>query len=198
MSLQIKLLRVLEERVVEPLGGNKIIPFTARIIAATKVDLMELSEVGKFRADLYYRLNVLNVKIPPLRDIPDDIPLFFEHFLLIAANTYSMDVPSVAPARRQWLLSHDWPGGARELRNLATCCVLLGADQAFDNYMLAESGSALTLAEQVSRFEESLIREALTRCAGRINEAQESLGLARKTLYEKMRKYNLDKSQFRE
>ncbi len=198
MSLQTKLLRVLEERVVEPLGGNNVVPFTARIIAATKVDLMELSEVGKFRADLYYRLNVLNVKIPPLRDIPDDIPLFFEHFLLIAANTYSMDIPSVAPARRQWLLSHDWPGGARELRNLATCCVLLGADRAFDNYNLAEQGSALTLAEQVSRFEESLIREALTRCAGRINAAQESLGLARKTLYEKMRKYNLDKSQFRE
>lgn len=198
MALQTKMLRVLEERAVEPLGGNNVIPMKARVIAATKANLKELSDKGEFRADLYYRLNVLNVKIPPLRELLEDIPLLFEHFVLIAASNYSMDVPTISPERRQWLLSHDWPGGVRELRNLATCCVLLGEARAFDDPDFATAGGALTLAEQVSRFEESLIRDALTRCGGRVNAAQESLGIARKTLYEKMRKYGLDKNQFRE
>jgi len=197
MSLQTKLLRVLEERTIERLGGNTVIPINVRVIAATKVDLLELSKSGGFREDLYYRVKVLNVKIPPLRARLEDVPLLFEHFMLLAANTYAVDVPLISQERRHWLLSHEWPGGVRELRNLATCCVLLGEERAFDDTVYAHAGETLTLAEQVSRFEESLIRDALTRGRGQLNVVQETLGIARKTLYEKMRKYNLEKQEFR-
>ncbi|MCP4411201.1 MAG: sigma-54-dependent Fis family transcriptional regulator [Gammaproteobacteria bacterium] len=198
MSIQTKLLRVLEERTIERLGGNKVIPINIRVIAATKVDLLELSKAGKFREDLYYRVKVLNVKIPPLRDRLEDVPLLFEHFSLLAANTYSVDVPLLSAERRHWLSINKWPGGVREVRNLATCFVLLGEEGAFEENNFPNITNKLTLAEQVNRFEESLIRDALIRGGGQLNVTQKSLGIARKTLYEKMRKYNLDKQQFRE
>lgn len=198
MSVQTKLLRVLEERTIERLGGNQVIPINVRVIAATKVDLLELSKTGGFREDLYYRVKVLNIKIPALRDRLEDVPLLFEHFSLLTANNYGVDVPLLTPERSHWLLSHEWPGGVREVRNLATCFVLLGEERAFNDTDFACAGHELTLAEQVSRFEERLIRDALILGGGQLNIAQESLGIARKTLYEKMRKYNLDKQQFRE
>ncbi len=197
MSLQIKLLRVLEERCIQPLGSNKLIPINVRIIAATKTDLKALSDAGEFRADLYYRLNVLQVKIPPLRERKEDVPLLFEHFTQVAANNYKTQVKSLSAKRRQWLLQHDWPGGVRELRNLANCFVLLGEDRAFDDSSPDHPRAPLTLAEQVSEFEKTLIRGELRRCGGRLKEVQDNLGIARKTLYEKMRKYHLDKNQFR-
>ena len=197
LSLQIKLLRVLEERCIQPLGSNKLIPVDVRSIAATKADLKAQSDAGRFRADLYYRLNVLQVKIPPLRERIDDVPLLFEHFTQIAVNNYKTQGMRLSPEKRQWLLCHDWPGGVRELRNLANCFVLLGEDRAFDESSPEHPRAQLTLAEQVSRFEESLIRDELTRCGGRLKVIQDNLGIARKTLYEKMRKYNLDKTQFR-
>ncbi|GAB2190778.1 sigma-54 dependent transcriptional regulator [Sessilibacter sp. MAH1] len=198
LSLQIKLLRVLEERAIQPLGSNKLIPVDVRVVAATKTDLKELSDKGEFRADLYYRLNVLQVRIPPLRDRIEDVSLLFEHFTQVAGNNYKVEVPLLSAEKRQWLLRHDWPGGVRELRNLANCFVLLGEARAFDESSPERPRAPLTLAEQVSRFEESIIRDELTRCEGRLKVVQDNLGVARKTLYEKMRKYNLDKSQFKD
>lgn len=198
MPLQTKLLRVIEERTIERLGGNEIIPIDVRIIAATKVDLLALCEEGKFREDLYYRVKILNVKIPPLRDRLDDVPLLFEHFVLVAANNYGVEVPLLSAERKQWLLLQSWPGGVREIRNLATSFVLLGEENTFSDNKKTETFHELTLSEQVSRFEENLIRDALIRSKGQLNLTQESLGIARKTLYEKMKKYQIDKSQFRE
>ncbi|MCY0966804.1 sigma-54-dependent transcriptional regulator [Parathalassolituus penaei] len=200
MVLQIKMLRVLEERKVEPLGSNQQIPLDIRIIAATKVDLKELSDKGEFRLDLYYRLNVVQVHIPPLRDRREDVPILFEHFVWAAANRYGgSEVPALTSAMRQQLMAHDWPGNVRELRNLAECFVLLGPERAFDSALRTEAGSGgrISLAEQVSRYEEMLIREVLTRHQGRLKDAQEEMGLGRKTLYEKMKKYGLDKQTFK-
>lgn len=199
MVLQIKMLRVLEERKVEPLGSNQQIPLDIRIIAATKVDLKELSDKGEFRLDLYYRLNVVQVHIPPLRDRREDVPVLFEHFVWAAANRYGGEVPALTSAMRQQLMAHDWPGNVRELRNLAECFVLLGPERAFDSALRIEAGHArISLAEQVSRYEEMLIREILTRHQGRLKDAQEEMGLGRKTLYEKMKKYGLDKQMFKD
>ncbi|WP_221795223.1 sigma-54-dependent transcriptional regulator [Oceanobacter mangrovi] len=199
MVLQIKMLRVLEERKVEPLGGNQQIPLDIRVVAATKVDLKELSDKGEFRLDLYYRLNVVQVHIPPLRDRREDIPVLFEHFVWASANRYGTEVQALTSAQRQQLLAHDWPGNVRELRNLAECFVLLGGERAFDRLLrTGELGSGITLAEQVSRYEETLIREILSRHKGKLKDAQEEMGLGRKTLYEKMKKYGLDKQMFKD
>jgi two-component system C4-dicarboxylate transport response regulator DctD len=95
-----------------------------RVIAATKVDLKELSDQGRFRADLYYWLNVATLPLPPLRERREDIPLLFEHFLLQGAARHERPVPDTAPARLGPLLAYDWPGNVRELRNVADRCVL--------------------------------------------------------------------------
>lgn len=199
MVLQIKMLRVLEERKVEPLGGNEQIPLDVRVMAATKKDLKELSEQGEFRLDLYYRLNVLQVNIPPLRERREDIPLLFEHFVWVASNRYGSEVQPVNAARRQALLAHDWPGNVRELRNLAECYVLLGGERAFEQLLggAGDDAGRISLAEQVALYEETLLREVLTRHQGRLKDVQEELILGRKTLYEKMKKYGLDKQAFK-
>ncbi|MGP3372486.1 sigma 54-interacting transcriptional regulator, partial [Escherichia coli] len=119
MSMQIRLLRVLEERRLERLGSNTAIDLDLRILAATKVDLKQLSESGTFREDLYYRLNVVRVDIPPLRDRKDDISLLWQHFCLVATAQYKRDAEPLSAARMHSLLSYDWPGNVRELRNLA-------------------------------------------------------------------------------
>ena len=202
LSLQAKILRVLEDRKVEPLGANKLIDLDIRVVAATKEDLKQLSDEGKFRADLYYRLNVIQVDIPPLRARKDDIPLLFEHFMALAAHRYGTEIPHLPKIHMQSLLSNDWPGNVRELRNVADCFTLLGESRAFGeqggtgeyNFSTLE----LTLPEQMDRLEESIIRASLGRHQGRLKTVQESLGIGRKTLYEKMKKYNIDKDMFKE
>lgn len=200
MSLQIKLLRVLEERSIERLGANDAIRLDLRIIAASKADLKELSAEGRFREDLYYRLNVVRVDIPSLRERRDDVPLLFQHFALIASAQYQREVPALSPERVHSLMSYDWPGNVRELRNVAERYVLLGEACTFDFDQLIPQFDAVTgdtLPEKVERFEKMLIEEELARHQGRIKDTLESLGLPRKTLYDKMRKYNLDKRDFK-
>ncbi|WP_210397261.1 sigma-54-dependent transcriptional regulator [Motiliproteus sediminis] len=200
MSLQIKLLRVLEERCIERLGANDSIPLDLRIIAASKADLKELSAEGQFREDLYYRLNVVRVDIPALRERRDDVPLLFQHFALIASAQYQREVPALSPERVHSLMSYDWPGNVRELRNVAERYVLLGEACTFEFDQLIPQFDAVageTLPDKVDRFEKMLIEEELARHQGRIKDTLASLGLPRKTLYDKMRKYNLDKRDFK-
>ncbi|MGB0732762.1 MAG: sigma-54-dependent transcriptional regulator [Pontibacterium sp.] len=200
-TLQIKLLRVLEERAIERLGSNEIIPLDIRIIAATKADLKDEAEEGNFREDLYYRLNVVKLDIPALRMRRDDIPMLFQHFALLASNQYGRVVQPLSPERMHSLMMHDWPGNVRELRNLAERYVLLGESCTFDfeNRPITEGEQTLTmtLPEQVERFEKMLIQAELAQHAGSIKDTLESLGLPRKTLYDKMRKYGLDKNDFK-
>jgi two-component system C4-dicarboxylate transport response regulator DctD len=201
MSLQIKLLRVLEERAIERLGSNKLIPLDLRIIAAAKVDLKQLAEEGQFREDLYYRLNVVRIDIPPLRERREDVPLLFQHFTLVASALYGREVIELSPERMQSLMMHDWPGNVRELRNLAERYVLLGESCTFDfdNRPITEdgNGAGLTLPERVEQFERMLIHTELSRHGGSIKDTLHSLGLPRKTLYDKMKKYGLDKSDYK-
>ncbi len=200
MNVQIHLLRVLQERAIERLGSNELIPLDLRVIAATKVDLKAAGMAGEFREDLYYRLNVVTVEIPPLRDRREDIPLLFHHFLLVAGERYGREAPPPAGGHLQALLSHPWPGNVRELRNIAERYVLLG--EGF-NYDLAElmhgegSEQAITLPQQVDCFEKSLITHELTMQKGNLKSTMEALGIPRKTLYDKMKKFGLDKRNFK-
>ncbi len=202
MSLQIKLLRVLEERAIERLGSNELIPLDLRIVAASKADLKELSQQQGFREDLYYRLNVVRVDIPSLRERRDDVPLLFQHFALIASAQYQREVPALSPARVHSLMNYDWPGNVRELRNLAERYVLLGESCTFEFDelipQLNPDAGSLSLPQKVERYEQMLIEEALVLSGGSIKKALETLDLPRKTLSDKMRKYQLDKQDYKD
>ncbi len=202
MALQIKLLRVLEERAIERLGSNDVIPLDLRVIAATKLDLKAEAEAGRFREDLYYRLNVVRLDIPPLRERREDIPLLFQHFALVASSLYSREIPQLSAERMHSLMLHDWPGNVRELRNLAERYVLLGEGCTFDfdNRPITSDVQAdiMTLPEQVERFEKMLIHTELERHGGSIKDTLSSLGVPRKTLYDKMKKYGLDKNDYKQ
>lgn len=195
MQAQIRLLRVLQERVIERVGSNELIPVDIRVIAATKSDLKKAAQEGTFREDLYYRLNVVTLDLPPLRQRKEDIPALFHHFLLVAASRYGKAANVLPEADLQTLMSHDWPGNVRELRNSAERFVLLGNL----GHLNPESPSQIStpLAVQVAEFEKTIIEQALSSCNGRINEALDILQIARKTLYDKMQKYGLDKSDYK-
>ncbi|MCC4284561.1 sigma-54 dependent transcriptional regulator [Marinobacter salarius] len=200
MALQVKLLRVLEEQRVERLGSNQVQNVDVRIIAATKADLKQLSDEGEFRADLYYRLNVVKLDIPPLRERKDDIPVLFHHFVLIAAARYDRESIPLDASQAARLMQHSWPGNVRELRNLAERYVLLGpaALDENDSSVTANVSGRQTLSEMMDDFERSAVVSALNACHGSIKGTMVQLGIARKTLYDKMKKYGLDKSQFRD
>jgi two-component system C4-dicarboxylate transport response regulator DctD len=201
LALQVKLLRVLQERSVERLGSNQPVALDIRVIAATKTDLRAAAEAGTFREDLYYRLNVVTLPIPPLRERREDIPLLFQHFAVVAANRSGLEAPPLDATGVSVLMTHDWPGNVRELRNLAERFVLLGA--AYDHRldMLLEGAdpgpSEMTLPQQVELFEKSLISQSLANHQGRVNAVCEHLGLPRKTLYDKLKKYALKADDYR-
>ena len=200
MQVQIHLLRVLQERAVERLGSNELVPLNLRVVAATKTDLKEASEQAEFREDLYYRLNVVTIEIPPLRERLEDIPQLFHHFLLVAGARYERETPMPNADQLRSLLAHSWPGNVRELRNIAERYVLLGENVGYDleQLMRGTAGeTAITLPQQVDCFEKSLIKQQLELQKGNLKKTMEALGVPRKTLYDKMRKYGLDKSHYK-
>ncbi len=190
LAMQIKLLRVLQERTLERLGSNTSIAIDCRVIAATKTDLLELSAKGGFRADLYYRLNVATLKLPPLRERREDIPLLFEHFLLLAAARHQRPVPEIPAARIQQLVGYAWPGNVRELRNVADRCVL-GIESGSPPFGQPAADGPTPLAATVDAFERALIADALRR-HGSLGRTAEALAVAKTTLHDKIRKYGLD------
>ncbi len=189
VAMQIKLLRVLQERTLERLGSNTSIPIDCRVIAATKCDLLELSAKGGFRNDLYYRLSVATINLPPLRERRDDIPLLFEHFLLQAAARHNRPVPDTPAGRIQQLMGYTWPGNVRELRNVADRCVL-GIEGGSPPFGEVRPDGPQPLAETVEAFERALIADALRR-HGSLARAAEALAVAKTTLHDKIRKYGL-------
>ncbi|GLT23792.1 MAG: sigma-54 dependent transcriptional regulator [Zoogloea sp.] len=189
VAMQIKLLRVLQERTLERLGSNTSIPIDCRVIAATKCDLLELSAKGGFRNDLYYRLSVATINLPPLRERRDDIPLLFEHFLLQAAARHNRPVPDTPAGRIQQLMGYPWPGNVRELRNVADRCVL-GIEGGSPPFGEVRPDGPQPLAETVEAFERALIADALRR-HGSLARAAEALAVAKTTLHDKIRKYGL-------
>ena len=199
MPAQVRLLRVLQERTLERLGSNESIELDIRILTASKIDLRTAADQGEFREDLYYRLNVVTLELPPLRERREDIPLLFQHFLLVAAARYGKEAPALPQYISQKLMAFNWPGNVRELRNVAERYVLLGDGcglQLEDSSDLSPC-APMTLPEHVEAFERALIEQALADSSGVIKDTMELLGLPRKTLYDKMQKYGLDKTAYK-
>ncbi|WP_174718536.1 sigma-54-dependent transcriptional regulator [Azospirillum humicireducens] len=192
LSLQVKLLRVIQERVVEPLGSNEQVAVDLRVVAATKTDLRQAADAGTFRADLYYRLNVVVLTIPPLRERRDDIPLLFQHFVAQAATRYNREPRVPTREQMQRLMDQNWPGNVRELRNAADRFVL-GLEEVAP---AAPAPSTLSLAEQVDLFEKGLIQSELARQRGSVKAAIEALNIPRKTFYDKLKRYGLSREDF--
>lgn len=195
LDVQVKLLRLLQERVVERLGGNQLIPLDIRIVAATKEDLRQAADQGRFRADLYYRLNVAPLRIPPLRERGDDILVLFQHFADAASQRHGLPPHSLQPTQRAMLLRHDWPGNVRELQNAAERFAL-GLELALDVPAPAPASAAPVsysgnLSEQVEQFERSLISAELSQPHNSMRSLAEALGVPRKTLHDKLRKHGL-------
>ncbi|AKJ97747.1 MULTISPECIES: sigma-54-dependent transcriptional regulator [Pseudomonas] len=196
LDVQVKLLRLLQERMVERLGGNQQIPLDIRVIAATKEDLRQAADQGRFRADLYYRLNVAPLRIPPLRERGEDALVLFQHFANEASARHGLPPHELQPAQRALLLRHSWPGNVRELQNAAERFAL-GLELALDNS--APDGSpgepvAMVsggLSEQVENFEKTLIAAELARPHSSVRSLAEALGIPRKTLHDKLRKHGL-------
>ncbi|MDG9922264.1 MULTISPECIES: sigma-54 dependent transcriptional regulator [unclassified Pseudomonas] len=189
LALQIKLLRVLQEHSLERLGSNQPISVDCRVIAATKADLAELGQRGEFRSDLYYRLNVVTLELPPLRDRREDILLLFEHFLQLAALRFDRALPELDRRTAATLQAHDWPGNVRELRNVAERFAL--GLPVFKKSDAAPDGSGPGFAEAVEAFERNLLGAALERHAGNLSQAALDLGMAKTTLFDKVKKYGL-------
>jgi len=190
MAVQIKFLRVLQERTLERLGSNTAIQIDCRVVAATKEDLRELADQGRFRADLYYRLNVAILPLPPLRERREDIPLLFEQFALDAASRHGRPVPEPDAERIRRLMAYDWPGNVRELRNVADRSVL-GIEHGFPPFGTPAAAAPRPLAETVETFERSLIAEALRHNGNSLARTAEELQVAKTTLHDKIRKYGL-------
>ncbi|MET4209994.1 sigma-54 dependent transcriptional regulator [Bradyrhizobium sp. LA2.1] len=199
LAMQAKILRALQERIITPVGG-KPVPIFARVIAATHRDLSKLVAAGQFREDLYYRLNVVPIAIPPLRERPSDIMPLAEHFLLAAS--FGSSGKQLTPAAIETLSRYDWPGNVRELRNvIERACVLTRSDiiDALDIDTGAGGGQSPTATSQleadlpaaVAKLEEIMIRTALQACGGNRTEAARRLNINRQLLYTKMQRYGL-------
>ena len=188
LNLQIKLLRVLQERTLERLGSNQSIDVDCRVIAATKSDLNQLSKASQFRSDLYYRLNVVTLELPPLRERREDILQLFEYFLQQSSLRFDRTAPELDNQTLSSLMSHDWPGNVRELRNVAERFAL--GLPAFKKPG-SNAAQGLGFSEAVEAFERNLLNDALQRSGGNLTQASLELGMAKTTLFDKVKKYGL-------
>ena len=190
------MLRVLQEGEVRPVGQDRPVKVDVRIIAATHRDLEEAVKAGTFREDLLYRLKVVNLHIPPLRERPADIAVLARHFLREFAGRFGHGPVAFPDALRRRLERHLWPGNVRELRNAIESLVALSPPDALDLELLPgegdrETSSRATLAERLAAYERGVLVDALTASRGNRTEAAKSLGIGRATLYEKLDKHGL-------
>ncbi len=202
MQIQVKLLRVIEYGEVFRVGSNEPIRVNVRLLAATNKDLMTLVREGTFREDLYYRLKVVTIMIPPLRERLDDLPLLVNHFIQELAHLHKMPVESISPEAMKILYEYMWPGNIRELRNCIESSVVLAKEKVLQeddipSYIREPEGSpaaglAALSGGNLNNAEQELIRQALTVNNGNREGAAKMLGISERTLYRKIRRYGLN------
>jgi two-component system, NtrC family, response regulator AtoC len=211
LDLQAKLLRVLQEQEITRVGGQEPLRVDVRIVAATNRDLEALVKDGRFRDDLYYRLNVIPLRLPPLRERPGDLPELLQHFLGSFAARYGRPAPIAPPELLAAAAAYPWPGNVRELRNLCERAVLMGwaavapilggGTRADVSPMTQLVDLSLPLLEARQKLVERFEREYLTRLLkehrGRIGEVARAAGIAERNLYEKMKTYGLSRDDYR-
>ena len=212
-AMQAKLLRVLQERRFERVGGTQSIEVDVRVIAATNRSLQRMVQEGKFREDLYYRLNVVKIDLPPLHDRPEDIPLLAQHFIRKYARP-GVQPPQIAPEAMDVLLAYQWPGNIRQLENaMERACVTSRDGWIRPENLPPEIVSApapkmrfpvdlsrpLTeqLPEVIAQFEERYLRRAMKKARGHIGRTARITGLSRRSISEKLTQYKIDKAQFK-
>ena len=202
LTMQVKLLRVLQERELTRVGGEKVIPVDVRVIAATNKDLVDLKNRGLFREDLYYRLNVVSLEIPPLTKRRDDIPLLARHFLEIFVDKNKKEIKGFTPKAMDQLIRYDWPGNVRELMNAIERAVVLARTDYLDDQdfsilqpLLQQPVPVLSDFDDIDipleKVEKAAILRMLESVAGNKSEAARRLGITRKTLHKKLKKYGV-------
>lgn len=193
-SLQSKLLRVLQEKKFRRLGSNKEIDLSANIIYATNKDLLKEIELGNFRLDLYYRINIIQINIPPLRDRKEDIPGLIHYYIELFNSKYMKNIIGVAPQAREALINYEWPGNIRELRNILERIIvfldkdIIGLNDLPEEILQVKNGKNLPYLEQV---EGNTIYQVLEKNSWNITASAKELGISRLTLRRKIEKYNL-------
>jgi DNA-binding NtrC family response regulator len=197
-AMQVRLLRVLQDRQVQRLGAESAVPVDLRVTCATHRDLQQLVQQGRFREDLYYRIHVVHLKVPPLRDRPEDVLWLAQRFLHKQASECGEPVRRLSPAARAALLGHPWPGNVRELYNrIERACVMseqpevTEADLFEEREAPGDASQLPTLEHFVADAEKAYLSAVLMRFDGRVGLAAQALGISRKTLWEKSKRYGL-------
>jgi len=200
-ATQAKVLRVLEDKKFERVGGNELIEVDVRVISATNANLEEAIKKNEFREDLYYRLNKYPIKLPPLRDRKEDIPLLAAHFIRKYVEQEEKEIEGISPEALELLMAYNWPGNVRELENAIERAVVLAntkeimskdlpaAVRSIGERKIYESDE--TLASWIERLEEQALRQALLENEGNISKTAKKLGIGRATIYRKAKKYGL-------
>ncbi|MEK6559688.1 MAG: sigma-54 dependent transcriptional regulator [Planctomycetota bacterium] len=201
LSTQVKLLRVIEDGVITRIGSNESIEVDVRLIAATNQDLEKLIKEGKFREDLYFRLNVVSIKLPPLRERKEDIPLLIDVFLREFLQTHNKTISYISPEARKILCNYPWPGNVRELKNCIESMVVVGTKNTLDiedipEHILQRSDKtpaspSLLGGITMEEAERELIKNTLATVGGNREEAAKMLGIGERTLYRKLDRYGL-------
>ncbi|QXM06442.1 sigma-54 interaction domain-containing protein [Crassaminicella indica] len=216
IAMQVTLLRVLQEGYITRIGGKKHIPINVRIIAATNKDLKKEIKKGMFREDLFYRLSVIPLKVPPLKDRFGDIPILIDYFLNIKSNKLKKEIPTISKDLYQKMISYCWPGNVRELENCVenivnlngkttyeinfdecTCMTrdnlgnLINKDTATTNKNNCCTDDQTEEIIPLKELEKDAIQKSIILCEGNISKAASKLGISRNTLYNKMKKYNI-------
>jgi two-component system response regulator HydG len=203
LAMQVKLLRVLQEREITRVGGEEVIKVDVRIIAATNKHLLQEIEAGRFREDLYYRLNVVTLNVPPLRERREDIPLLAQHFLEVFSEQNRKQIKGFTPQAMDRLLKYDWPGNVRELMNGVERAVVLSRSEYLDEEDLpmilrdaSFSGEILTkdatLGDMpLDEVEKATVLKTLESAGGNKSEAARRLGITRRTLHKKLKIYGV-------
>lgn len=201
LHMQAKLLRVLQEKEVEHIGGSRAVPVNVRVIAATRRNLAEMIEQRAFRADLFYRLNVINIRVAPLRERREDILLLADYFLKSLNETYGSSV-TLPMSASEALINYPWPGNIRELNNVIQSAYALtdGTELNMDAFCAAckaekhqtARAPGQTLEQMVSGFETEIITDALSVCGMNLSATAERLGIPRSSLYNKLKRYQID------
>ncbi len=199
LSTQVKLLRVLESGEIVKVGTNEPVKVNVRLISATNRDLTEAIPQGKFRQDLYHRIKVVPLRLPPLRSRREDIPLLIEHFLKDFAASHGKPVQGISPAARKALMAYSWPGNVRELKNTIESMVVMDLDGTLDVDDLTEEVQAATgvaiesaggadglVGRSMEEIEKHYIAETLKLTSGNREEAAKLLGIGERTLYRKI------------
>jgi len=202
LAMQVKLLRILQEREVTRVGGSDVIKVDVRVLAATNRDLIAETQAGRFREDLYYRLNVVTLHVPPLRERREDIPLLAQHFLEVFSTKNRKAVKGFTPQAMDRLLRHDWPGNIRELMNTIERAIVLARSDYLDETLIAPAsrgpgegygpkGDDVQEAGSLEEVERATILRTLEQAGGNKSEAARRLRITRRTLHQKLKKYGM-------